>query len=241
MLRALQTRCFSVAGSVQNHRRHLILLEPSLSAEAWPKKIEQSDHILAKYHEVTDKVNSKEHAKLVVSVAHRGATNSAPSPDPTTHDALVFPENIHLHNIRADSVHVVAQALIEDDVDIDALSEHASVTALEGKHVFVCAHANRDFRCACAGPKLIDWIEKDIPEWTVYATSHYGGHRFAGNCIVHPDGEWYGHVNSREALQQVQAGIDSKAPIVADLWRGRLGLSKAQQLDAYSKTHPASQ
>ncbi|EQC29470.1 hypothetical protein SDRG_12718 [Saprolegnia diclina VS20] len=240
MLRATHRRWFSIAGSVLSHRRHLILLEPSLSAEAWPKKIEQTDHILATYSAITDKINTKERAQLVVSVAHPGATNADATPDAATHDALVFPENIRLRNIRAEDVTFVTETLLQEDVDMDALQARVTVAPLQGKHVFVCAHANRDFRCACAGPKLIEWIEKDIPEWQAYATSHYGGHRFAGNCIVHPNGEWYGHVNSRDALDQVHRGIKDDSPVVADLWRGRLGLSKADQLAVYAAEHPSS-
>ncbi|OQR99909.1 hypothetical protein THRCLA_06341 [Thraustotheca clavata] len=231
MLRCASTR-FSIAGSVQKHRRHLILLESKLSAEAWPKRIEQSQHILADYHKVIEPFNSKEFAKLVVSVAHPGATNT-PHEKPT-HEALVFPENIRLSDIAPAEVPFVANALLEEKVDIESLKQIVTVTPLSGNHVFVCAHANRDFRCACAGPKLIEWMESDTPDWNVYACSHFGGHRYAGNCIVQPDGEWYGHVNSREALQQIHKAIKDKKPIVPDLWRGRIGLSKDDQLEAYN-------
>jgi hypothetical protein len=44
---------------------------------------------------------------------------------------------------------------------------------------------------------------------SVRASSHIGGHEFAGTMIVYPEGQWYGRVeksNVSELLEHIQKG-----------------------------------
>lgn len=62
-------------------------------------------------------------------------------------------------------------------------------------------------------------IESQI---AVYGTSHVGGHKFAGNVILFPSGDWYGRVRTCHVSFLVQEALLAGS-IVKDLWRGRMG------------------
>lgn len=61
---------------------------------------------------------------------------------------------------------------------------------LSGAYVFVCAHTKRDMRCGVCGPILIEKFKEEIQsrelteQISVYACSHIGGHKYAGNVII---------------------------------------------------------
>mmetsp|Transcript_31952 Transcript_31952/g.52088 ORF Transcript_31952/g.52088 Transcript_31952/m.52088 type:complete len:197 (+) Transcript_31952:502-1092(+) len=77
--------------------------------------------------------------------------------------------------------------------------------------ILVCTHAARDKRCGRAGPQIIDkmreYLEsKGIPETEVCVrgSSHIGGHKHAGTLIVYPEGDWYGQISGRNAVQLLE-------------------------------------
>lgn len=96
---------------------------------------------------------------------------------------------------------------------------------------------HRDFRCACAGPKMLEWLhevasESDVP-LHLWAASHYGGHRYAGNCVAYPSGDWFGMINTKEDVQQMVAALADNEPLrLVDQWRGRIRMTKEEQIQA---------
>lgn len=83
---------------------------------------------------------------------------------------------------------------------------------------------------------------KCMSEVRVLKTSHVGGHKHAGNVLVHGavhpcDGDWFGGLSAPaagaflDALLGMEVGADGGAedPVLRRWWRGRLGLSKAEQ------------
>jgi len=105
---------------------------------------------------------------------------------------------------------------------------------LDGQHIFVCVHVNRDLHCGVCGPPLIEHFAAVLRERglastvTVQGTSHVGGHRFAGNVLIYPDGDWYGYVTPDDVPRIVDQHI-IKGEILVDLWRGRLGMTPEEQ------------
>lgn len=98
---------------------------------------------------------------------------------------------------------------------------------------FICS----DFRCACAGPKLLEWLHQVASERKtqlhLWAASHYGGHRYAGNCVAYPSGDWFGLINSKEDAEEMVAALVDNAPLrLVHHWRGRLRMTKEEQLEA---------
>ncbi|CAK4159245.1 unnamed protein product [Aphanomyces euteiches] len=227
----------SMAASVPYFRRHVIVMDAQGNAEAWPKKLEMSDHVLSQYARAIEPLNEATDPKpLGIAAAYpTNAQLSLASQD--THEVLVFPENIRVSNVREGDIEFLTKHLLAESVDIAALEAKLCVTKLTGHHAFVCAHANRDYRCACAGPKLIEWLQTKTPQdWTIYASSHYGGHRFAGNCIVYPEGHWYGMLNKPEDVDKlVQAFTGDGELALESLWRGCTGMTKESQLKLYAR------
>jgi len=102
----------------------------------------------------------------------------------------------------------------------------------ELKRFFVCTHMNRDKKCGIQGPQLVTELKK-LGATHVYQVSHIGGHRFAGNVIVYPPGDWYGYLTPQILFEFYRDVQQDKIP--KQYWRGRLGLTEAEQKDFHSK------
>ena len=61
-------------------------------------------------------------------------------------------------------------------------------------------------------------------------SSHVGGHRYAGCLIAYPAGDWYGMLTSDLAPRIVDQCV-ARNRMLADHWRGRLGMAPAVQLE----------
>ena len=101
----------------------------------------------------------------------------------------------------------------------------SSVNHLRGHVVLVCTHGSRDARCGRCGPPLMKAMKEELerrklgPEhMNILATSHIGGHKFAGCMIVYPSGEWYGHVTKRDASMLIDHILEDKR--IEKKWRG---------------------
>ena len=62
----------------------------------------------------------------------------------------------------------------------------------------------------------------------VFACSHVGGHKFAGNVLVYPEGDWYGNITADRVGELVQTHFAANS-ILREFWRGRSGLSPEEQ------------
>ncbi len=69
--------------------------------------------------------------------------------------------------------------------------------------------------------------------------------QYAGNVILFPGGDWYGYVTV-DRLPEVLGTISiprpvvSRSPIVLDLWRGRMNLTKAEQQELFAQLQQQS-
>ncbi|KAF9134582.1 hypothetical protein BGW39_006522 [Mortierella sp. 14UC] len=125
----------------------------------------------------------------------------------------------------------------------------------EPSAVLVCIHGSRDCKCGERGGDMYK-ILRDMVQMTgltnsvkVYGVSHIGGHRFAPNTIMYPSGDWHGNLSeldSNDAQQilfdalangGIAGGVRERAadPIMIDKWRGRIGMSKQEQLKLYEQ------
>ena len=98
--------------------------------------------------------------------------------------------------------------------------------------VLVCTHGRRDRCCGSQGTALLGAVDKagGLPATTrLWATTHTGGHRFAPNAIVLPEGTVWGFLDAERLLRVIR-----RHGPVADLlphYRGCAGLgSPAQQV-----------
>lgn len=71
----------------------------------------------------------------------------------------------------------------------------------------VCTHARRDRCCATFGRPIFDALTEVRGE-AVWETSHTGGHRFAANLLVLPDGLLYGGLSPFDVAHVMEAYED---------------------------------
>lgn len=100
--------------------------------------------------------------------------------------------------------------------------------------VFVCAHGTRDQRCGDCGPPIIAAVKESFGAGghgiavEVAGTSHVGGHKYAGNVLIYPEGDWYGSLKAADIPRLVKAHF-GEGKILWEFWRGRAGLNHAEQ------------
>jgi hypothetical protein len=95
-----------------------------------------------------------------------------------------------------------------------------------GRRYLVCTNGARDPCCAIRGPAVAQALQRELPG-QVYECSHLGGHRFAANVLVLPDGLCFGRLDARSAVvlaAELEAG---RLPL--DHLRGRTALESEQQ------------
>ncbi|KAF9373671.1 hypothetical protein CPB97_000380 [Podila verticillata] len=100
--------------------------------------------------------------------------------------------------------------------------------------IMICSHKKRDKRCGVTAPilgkefkrilrskDLYGDAEGDVEIWMV---SHIGGHKFAGNVIVHRSegmAVWYGRVEPCHCQAIVDATIE-RGEVIRELYRGSM-------------------
>ncbi len=94
------------------------------------------------------------------------------------------------------------------------------------RQYLVCTNGARDPCCAIRGPAVAAALERVRPG-QVYECSHLGGHRFAANVLVLPDGLCFGRLDSRTAVALVEELEAGRLPL--DHLRGRTALGPEQQ------------
>lgn len=106
------------------------------------------------------------------------------------------------------------------DLDLSALGsgESLGLTPHSDAIYLVCTHGRRDRCCAELGRPLLQAVEAAAPG-QAWGVSHLGGHRFAGNLLILPQGLMYGRVAPSQAPALVRAHGDGR--ILAEHLRGR--------------------
>jgi hypothetical protein len=96
------------------------------------------------------------------------------------------------------------------------------------KDMLVCIHGMRDFCCGSVGAALaVSLTSQQLPEGVrLWRTSHTGGHRFAPNLILLPEGTLWAHAD--EALAERVLNRTGPVEEVVDHYRGCAGLPGPQ-------------
>jgi hypothetical protein len=96
----------------------------------------------------------------------------------------------------------------------------------DGRRYLVCTNGARDPCCAIRGPAVAQALERVRPG-QVFECSHLGGHRFAANLLVLPDGLCFGRLDAHAALALVDELDAGRLPL--DHLRGRTSYEPQQQ------------
>jgi hypothetical protein len=76
--------------------------------------------------------------------------------------------------------------------------------------VLVCTHGRRDRCCARHGTALYRDLAALAPDAELWQSSHQGGHRFAANVVLLPEGVQYGRLRAEHARGLVAARAEGK-------------------------------
>ena len=90
----------------------------------------------------------------------------------------------------------------------------------------VCTHGKRDACCATHGRPVYRALSRRAPG-RVWQSTHLGGHRFAANVLVLPEGILYGRVHHDNVASIVET--HGRGRIVPALWRGRSAMPAPAQ------------
>ncbi|KAG0304986.1 hypothetical protein BGZ98_004746 [Dissophora globulifera] len=107
--------------------------------------------------------------------------------------------------------------------------------------VMICSHKKRDKRCGVVAPILRKEFLRELRskdlfgdgagDVEIWMVSHIGGHKFAGNVIVHKDegmAVWYGRVEPCHCKAIVEATIE-RGEVIRELYRGGMNGSFDRQ------------
>jgi (2Fe-2S) ferredoxin len=199
-----------LGGSVKPYYRHAFACT---GARSWPARLEDAEGLLgAMAREVRD-LRSAEGAIPKLTATDEPSLGQGL-------DVLVFPEAVRYPAVDGERWRTILEEhLLGGNVG-------AGGQPLPGRHVFVCVHAARDERCGRCGPPLLEALKaaverEGLGDVSVRATSHVGGHKYAGNVILYPEGVWYGYVRPDDAARLVREHL-GEGRIVADLHRGSM-------------------
>lgn len=213
----------ALPGTVKLYQRHLIVCTGRTD---WAERIENGGGFLQTLAEaVQARAEALSRRVKITACDESSATAEG-------FDILLFPDQIRYLGVNEAKL----AALIDDHLVHNQIAERIPYQQLTGHHIFVCIHGRRDERCGLCGPPLIEQFKTVLADHgltdrvTVRGTSHVGGHRFAGNVLIYPGGDWYGRVTPADVPRLVEQTI-VKGQQVTEFWRGRMGLSPDEQIE----------
>lgn len=218
----------TLRNSVKFHQKHLFLC---LGHSQWPKKLDEIASV-AKIQEIL--VQTGHSLKLTVCDEASSGGDAL--------DILAFPEGIRIKEQRLDSLSQVLDALGKGTVDLNKFEK------LDKKYFFICCHGAVDERCGLRGPALaaafLTFLEQKrtqspaFSQIAVRKCSHIGGHQFAANVILFPQGDWFGTVQPDHIPDLVNYALGDNLTFqnrLGTIWRGRIGKTP-DEIEQLAKT-----
>lgn len=211
----------ALPGTVKHYDQHVIVC---MGHRNWEPKVENGDPFVAA---LTCALKSAEG----IGFAKITACDAPPTAE-GTYDVMVFPANRKFVELTEAEIPALLAALRgQSDVGINFVTLKKPVW-------LVCTHASRDVRCGEQGEQLFFALDEFLQAETrrdaveLWHSSHVGQHKFAGNMICYPRGDWYGRVGAADAADIIHAELDTGKPL-ARLWRGRIGLPPSEQIQLF--------
>lgn len=200
-----------LSDTVKRYHRHLLA---HVERSAWPARIENDDGLLGR---MAGDVRRRRDAEVSPKLTAVDAASSGRGID-----LVVFPEAVRYAAVDA----ARWARILREHVDGGRLADDVPHDVVEERWVLVCVHGKRDDRCGRCGPPLLSALRRaceraGLAELRVIGSSHVGGHKYAGNVIVYPEGTWYGYVRPDDAPRIVREHL-VEGRVVEDLHRGSM-------------------
>ncbi|KAM9960092.1 hypothetical protein ACTFIW_009217 [Dictyostelium discoideum] len=207
--------------SISTYHRHYFICT-GIPSEEWPAKLYSATPLLESFQQVMKKYENNPRKNQIVN-----ATDIQPL-NKDSLDVIIFPEMIKLVGLTPNTMEkVLAYFQDNDTIDLSTFPMEIQVEQLSGKYIFICTHKQKDQRCGYCGPILVDQLRDQIKERSlekeiqVFGTSHVGGHKYAGNVLVFPPGNWYGYVTPDDVSSIIDSTISGE--VIQKLHRGTMG------------------
>lgn len=202
---------WSLKDTVKPYFRHFLVCT---GTTAWPPRIEEADGLVGRM------ARDVRALRDIVPTPPKLTATDEPSSDDGV-DLLVYPDAIRYHGVDES----VWPAILHEHVEGGAPARGVRSSSLPRRAVFVCVHGARDERCGCRGPAILRELRAACRaeglNIAVRATSHVGGHKYAANVIVYPEGIWYGMVRPEDVHEIVRDHLAGDRR-VERLMRGRM-------------------
>ncbi|KAN0008534.1 hypothetical protein ACTFIU_009258 [Dictyostelium citrinum] len=207
--------------SISTYHRHFFICT-GIPSEEWPAKLYTATPLLESFQQVMKKYESNPRKNQIVNAS------DIPSANKDSLDVIIFPEMVKLVGLTPSTMEKVLLYFQDNDtIDLSTFPMEIQVEQLNGKFIFICTHKQKDQRCGYCGPILVDQLKDQIKERSlekeiqVFGTSHVGGHKYAGNVLVFPPGNWYGYVTPDDVTSIIDSTISGE--IIQKLHRGTMG------------------
>ncbi|HEX4747294.1 MAG TPA: sucrase ferredoxin [Gaiellaceae bacterium] len=124
----------------------------------------------------------------------------------------------------------------ERQTEVRRLDAHASLAevdlardgeVVDAQLVLVCGHGSRDACCALRGTAVYGALESRLGEDELWLSSHQGGHRFAANVLLLPQGIQLGRVAPTRAGTLLDAALAGTIDLTH--YRGRTAYTQREQ------------
>jgi len=218
-----------LADTVKPYSKHLVICvgnAPDNNSTKWPAKVEKESNSFAQILSFELKKNADTIGHKVLITLSEDETIDRDNKLEESYDIISFPDMIRFLSVAKTQISTFVKEFLIDKKEV--ISPSIQHQPLEKKHyVLICAHKKRDKRCGEFGPILAAEFQKELQEKglddqiSVSKTSHYGGHKFAGNVIVYPGGNWFGRVIPCDVGCIIDQHI-SQGKIINRLWRGKI-------------------
>jgi len=165
-------------------------------------------------------------------------TNTSLAPVEENGGVYLMPQGLHFPEITASCTDERLWEWIDGHVVSSAASNTGGPEVqrrFTRSVVLICSHHSRDERCGNYFPVLERVFREELAraglrvgvDVEVAATSHLGGHKWAGNVVVYVLSEgwgvWYGRVGVREVEGIVRETVVGKKVVGGGILRGIVG------------------
>ncbi|MGH7549281.1 MAG: sucrase/ferredoxin-like domain-containing protein [Gemmatimonadota bacterium] len=208
---------WALADSVKPYFRHFLVCTGTTK---WPPRIEEAEGLLGRM------ARDVRALRDLVGTPPKLTATDEPSEE-HGFDLLVYPDAIRYHGVDERAWPVI----LREHVEGGAVARGVRTSSLQRRAVLVCVHGARDERCGCRGPAILRELREACAaeelDVAVHATSHVGGHKYAANVIVYPEGVWYGTVRPEDVPMIVRDHLVENR-WVAPLLRGRMAAGRSR-------------
>ena len=217
-----------LAGTVKLYGRHIFVCS---GVAEWPERVEAGGGFSQALAEGVAPSLEQMALKVKLTVCDEPSIGR-PGNKGAGRDLLVFPDAIRYFGVRESEI----PSIVQEHLVGGRICSRVPSEALSGWHVFVCVHGARDERCGLCGPPLVERFQIELEsrglleKVAVRRSSHVGGHRYAGNVLIYPGGDWYGFVSPKDVPKIVEGHLEG-GELVSSLWRGRMGMTPQAQVE----------